>query len=69
MAPSNYKRPKAIATKAMIEKAEQHIMELGLSESLARRHALTSDLTINNVLFANRKAKDLMGKERVRCAG
>lgn len=62
MAPSNYKRPKAIATKAMIEKAEQHIMELGLAESLARRHALTSDLTINNVLFANRKAKDLMEK-------
>jgi hypothetical protein len=62
MAPANYKRPKAIASKAMIEKAEQKLVELGLEKSLARRHALTSDLTINNVLFANRKAKNIIEK-------
>jgi len=60
MAPTNYKRPKAIITKKMIDEAQKKIEELGLSESLGRRFAKTEDVTINNVLFANRDAKKAM---------
>jgi hypothetical protein len=54
VAPSNYKRPKAIFSKRMLEKAEQTLTELGLLESLNRRFATLSDITVNNVLFANK---------------
>ena len=57
VAPANYKRPKAIFTKKMLEDAEKTIGELGLMDSLRRRHAVLDDLTINNVLFANHSAK------------
>ena len=57
MAPANYKRPKAIYTKKMLEDAEKTIKELGLMDSLRRRHALLDDITINNVLFASRSAR------------
>lgn len=60
MAPSNYKRPNAIFTKKMIEAAENKIIELGYEESLARRHAVVEDITINNVLFVNRDARKKM---------
>jgi len=60
MAPSNYKRPNAIFTKKMIEDAEKKIIELGYEESLARRHAVVEDITINNVLFVNRDARKKM---------
>ena len=57
MAPTNYKRPKAIFTKRMIEEAEKKIQELGLSGSLGRKFAVLEDITVNNVLFVNRDAK------------
>ena len=57
VAPSNYKRPTALVTKGMIEKAKQEIMELGLENSLARRFATIHDLTVNNILFVDRNAK------------
>lgn len=57
MAPVNYKRPKAIFTAKMVEQAQQAIAELGLLESLGRRHARLQDITINNVLWANRSAQ------------
>ncbi len=57
MAPTNYKRPKAIFTKRMIEEAEKEIVKLGFSESLGRRPAVLEDITINNVLFVNRDVK------------
>lgn len=60
VAPANYKRPNALVTTAMIEKAEKRISELGFLESLARRYASVADLTINNVLFADRTAKKVM---------
>lgn len=56
VAPTNYKRPKAIYTKRMIEDAQKQITELGLNESLKRRYATLDDITVNNVLFANRDA-------------
>jgi hypothetical protein len=54
VAPSNYKRPKAIFTAKMLKDAEQTITELGYMESLGRRHAKLDDITVNNILYANR---------------
>ena len=56
VAPSNYKRPKAIFTKKMLEDAKKTITELGYLESLQRRFANLNDITINNVLFSNKSA-------------
>lgn len=60
MDPERFKRPTAVATKGMIKKAEEKVKELGYIDSLARRHAEMDDITINNVLFANRDAKQAM---------
>lgn len=54
VAPSNYKRPTALITKAMIEQAESTIKDLGLEQSLYRRHAITSDIPVEQVLFVDR---------------
>lgn len=64
MAPANYKRPTALVTEAMIKKAQEKVQELGLMDSLPRRYAVLEDLTVNNVLFADRntqKATDVFG--------
>ena len=55
-APSNYKRPKAIFTKKMLEDAKKTITELGYMDSLQRRFATLNDITVNNVLFSNKSA-------------
>lgn len=60
VAPTNYKRPKAIFTKRMVEDAQRNLAELGLLESLGRRHATIQDVAINNVLFANKDAAKRM---------
>jgi hypothetical protein len=57
VAPTNYKRPKAIFTKRMVEEAEKKLVEMGFLDSLSRRHAFIEDLTVNNLLFVNRDAK------------
>lgn len=56
VAPSNYKRPKAIFTKRMLEDAKKTIIDLGYMDSLARRYATLDDITVNNILFSNRDA-------------
>ncbi len=61
VAPSNYKRPTSLITKAMITKAEEKVVELGIADSLHRRYAHADDLNVTNVLFANRDAKKSMG--------
>lgn len=60
MAPSNYKRPNALFTKKMIENAQKTLEELGMVNSLGRRYAAMDDITVNNVIFANRDAKKAM---------
>lgn len=60
VAPTNYKRPTALVTKGMIEKAQQTIEALQLQNSLGRRYAVADDLTINNVLFADRQARQTL---------
>lgn len=62
VAPTNYKRPKAIFTKKMLEDAKQKITELGYMDSLPRRFATLDDITVNNILFSNRDtAKRISG--------
>lgn len=56
VAPANYKRPKAIFTKRMLEEAKKTIEELGYMDSLARRFATLDDITVNNILFSNKDA-------------
>ncbi|MDE7297363.1 MAG: hypothetical protein K2N94_00870, partial [Lachnospiraceae bacterium] len=60
VAPANYKRPKAIFTKKMLEDAKKKIEELGYMPSLERRFAALNDISINNILFSNRDAKKRM---------
>lgn len=56
VAPTNYKRPKSIYTKKMLEDAKKMISDLGYLPSLGRRFATLDDITVNNILFANRNA-------------
>lgn len=56
VAPANYKRPKAIYTKKMLEEAQKTVEELGYMDSLPRRFAKLDDITVNNILFSNRDA-------------
>lgn len=60
VAPTNYKRPRALVSKAMIKKAQEKVEALGLTSALSRRHATFDDITINNVIFADRTARQAM---------
>lgn len=66
VAPANYKRPKAIYTKKMLEDAKKTITELGYLDSLQRRFANLDDITVNNILFSNRDAaKRIVGADYI----
>lgn len=54
VAPSNYKRPKAIFTQRMLEDAKKTIQDLGYMNSLQRRFANINDISVRNILFANK---------------
>lgn len=56
----NYMRPKALVTPRMMEEAKKTVVELGYMPSLERRFANLDDLSINNILFANRDVKQQM---------
>lgn len=60
IAPANYKRPKAIYTKKMLEEAQKTVEELGYMVSLPRRFARLDDISVNNILFSNRDAAKRM---------
>lgn len=60
VAPANYKRSSAPITKGMIAKAVQTIDELGLESALHRRFANIEDVSVNNVLFADRDVQSHM---------
>lgn len=63
VAPTNYKRPKAIYTKKMLESAKQDLSNLGYLDSLNRRFATLDDITVNNILFSNRDAAKRIGSD------
>ena len=56
VAPANYKRPKAIFTKKMLEAAQKTVTEMGYLDALPRRFATLDDISVNNILFCNRDA-------------
>lgn len=60
VAPTNYKRPKALITKAMVEQAMKTIHDLGLEHALERRHARLSDVSVNSVLFVDNSVQGKM---------
>jgi hypothetical protein len=60
LAPQNYKRPTALVTKKMVEDAKAKIAELGLASALERRYATLTDISVNNIIFANRSARKVM---------
>lgn len=62
VAPTNYKRPKAIFTKKMIEEAQDTITKLGFLDSLERRFATIDDIKINNILYANKDSARRMSE-------
>lgn len=57
VAPSNYKRPTALVTQAMVDNALKTIQDLGIETALQRRHAKLSDISVNNVLWINNEAR------------
>ncbi len=63
VAPTNYKRPTALITKGMIEKAKATLSELGLTSALERRYARLEDIKINDIIFANRSAKKVISND------
>jgi len=60
VAPSNYKRPTALVTKGMIDKALLTIDELGIEASLYRRHAKLEDVSVTDVLYTDRTVAKVM---------
>jgi len=60
VAPTNYKRPTALVTPKMIELAKQTIEEQGLLPALQRRYAKLPDISINDVLFADRTTRTVL---------
>jgi hypothetical protein len=60
VAPENYKRPTALVTQKQKDDAFAAIVAMGLEDSLQRRYANITDITINNVLWANGDVKPVM---------
>jgi len=54
---TNYKRPTALITEGMKQKAKQTIVDLGLMPSLDRSYASFDDMSLKNLLFANETVK------------
>jgi hypothetical protein len=59
-APTNYKRPKALITESMVKEAMTTLEELGLKDAIHRRFAKISDVSINDVLWANASSAAVM---------
>ena len=60
VAPTNYKRTSAVVTPQMIKSATATIHELGLEPALYRRYATIEDISVTNVLWANKASAAVM---------
>jgi hypothetical protein len=60
VAPQNYRRPTALITPAMVKAAMRTIDELGIEESLQRRFARLSDVSVTNVLWVDNDTQSRM---------
>lgn len=60
VAPENYKRPTALVTQKQKDDAFATIVAMGLEDSLQRRYANISDITVNNVLWADHSVQPVM---------
>jgi hypothetical protein len=60
VAPTNYKRPKALITPAMVSDAMKTIAALRIEASLERRFAHLADVSVNDVLWVNRDTRPQM---------
>lgn len=60
VAGDSYKRPTAIYTEKMKQAAAKTVEELGLTSALGRRRAVMADVSVNNVLFADRSIQPKM---------
>jgi len=57
VAPSNFQRSSSLVTKVQVQRATEAVRELGLETALARRYAILDDISLPNVIFADRKIK------------
>lgn len=64
VAPTNYKRPTALVTPAMIESAKTKLNEMGLVGSLERRFANETDLSVEDILYTDKTSSvtDVFGE-------
>lgn len=60
VAPTNYKRPTALITPSMVASAMKTIKELDIEDSLQRRYAVITDVSVNNVLWVDGSVKQQM---------
>jgi hypothetical protein len=51
MAPGNYQRPTALSTPKMIEKAKADLKDAGLLDSLNRRYANDTDISVSDIIY------------------
>lgn len=65
VAPENYRRTSSLVTPRMREEAKKKIIELGLGSSLARRFAKLSDISVNDILFVDRKVRKNLGDSQL----
>ena len=59
VAPSNYKRPTALITKSMLDKAQEAVKELGYETALERQYATLFDIPVNDVIFTDQSHDNL----------
>ncbi len=60
VAPSNYKRPKALVTERMVNDAIAKIDELNLRHAVERRHATIADVSVNDIIFVDHSEEHKM---------
>lgn len=59
VAPSNYKRPKALVTTRMVDDAKAKLEELGFLDSIYRAPAKLTDIPTDKVLFTSQEVRSL----------